>query len=235
MSERTPPARRVATRIVPIRRLETPATARRIPPSAPLPAVPVPVARARIAGARLANTGRFYRPTPDDPVSGHSETRPDSTYPEAPGEESPGGTGDPFALRESHDDPALLVIWDQPPTPEQDAIDVPRWVSNVELMPDEAEFAALGQYLVSMIDGFANFCQAPGVSDSGNWQARLPMPPAVLPETVLDMSLSPVHARLHFETEHPVSRAVLHRYVDGLRAQVREALEGTREVEVALW
>ena len=231
MSERTPSARRVATRIVPIRRLETAPAARRI--AAEL--VTAPVVRNRPA-ARLANGARFYRPSSQIPAAdaGDETGLPDPT--DATREGMSTDTSEIFVLREAHDDPALLVIWDRTPGPPQDALlEVPRWVSNVELMPDETEFTALGQYLVSMIDGFANFCRAPGVSDTGNWQARLPMPSAVLPETVLDINLSPVHARLHFESEHPVSRALLQRWIDTLRQQVREALEDTREVEVALW
>ena len=231
MSERTPSARRVATRIVPIRRLETAPAARRI--AAEL--VTAPAARTRPA-ARLANSARFYRPSSYFPAADPGDEAVGPVHADATREGMSTGAGEIFVLREEHDDPALLVIWDRTPGPPQDVpLEVPRWVSNAELMPDEAEFTALGQYLVSMIDGFANFCRAPGVSDTGNWQARLPMPVTVLPETVLDINLSPVHARLHFETEHPVSRALLQRWIDTLRSQVREALEDTREVEVALW
>ena len=237
MSDHTPSGRRIAARIVPVRRLETTPVARRIGPNAPDgPAPSAPAGRTRMPGARLANGARFYRPALDGSGAVHGDATTGFDDADVPAEMLSSDAGERFTLPENADlDAALLRIWDQAPMPQEDEIDVPRWVSNVELLPDEAEFAALGQYLISMVDGFANFCLAPSVTESGNWQARLQMPPKVLPETMLDMSLSPLHARLRFETQHPVSRALLERHVDDLREQVRGALDATREVEVALW
>ncbi len=75
----------------------------------------------------------------------------------------------------------------------------------------------------------------PSVGDGGNWHARLNMPQVVMPETVLDVSISPLHARLRFETDHRVSRELLSRCVEKLQVQVRTALDDAREVEVTVW
>lgn len=232
MSERTTP-RRIAARIVPIKRLETMPVLRRA--AAEIAPPPAPVARTKISGTRLPNSGRFYRPSAEGSEMDRRSVVPGLDDAGNPAQGAADSTGDPLALRENGNDSSLLVFWDQLPTPMEDTIDEPRWISNVELMPDEAELNALGRYLVSMVDGFTCFCCAPGVSESGNWQARLQMPAAVLPDTLLDMSLSPVHVRLRFETQHVVSRRLLERHVATLRDQVSEALAATREVEVELW
>ena len=233
MSERTPPPRRIAARIVPIGRLEATPVARRGAPDAVL--LQVSGTRTKLPGARLAQGSRFYRPAPNDSVSNRGDTPPGFGNAMLSADGLPVEAGVPFGPRENNDDSSPLIIWDQAPAPVEEWIDTPRWLGNVTLMPNETEFSALGQYLLSMISGFANFCRAPGVADSGNWQARLPMPSAVLPETMLDMSLSAVHARLRFETEHPVSLALLHRYVGALRDEVRETLDDSREIEVVIW
>jgi len=113
--------------------------------------------------------------------------------------------------------------------------DVPRWVANAELIPTAEEFEALGAYVTFMIDGFVGFCRMPSVEESGNWHARLKMPQVVMPDTMLDVSLSPLHIRLRFETNHRVSKELLSRNSDRLQAQVIAALEDSREVEVIVW
>ncbi|MES2831683.1 MAG: type III secretion HpaP family protein [Pseudomonadota bacterium] len=137
---------------------------------------------------------------------------------------------------EIYQDPTSAFIWEQLPQLELTAQEnAPRWVNNAMLSPSDEEYAALGSYIAYMVDGFSVFCRMPSVEEGGNWHARLNMPQVVMPETVLDVSISRLHARLRFETDHRVSRELLSRCVEKLQAQVRTALDDAREVEVTVW
>lgn len=131
-----------------------------------------------------------------------------------------------------------LILWEQPPVSGGGIHErplLPRWVNDVSAVPTESEYAELGNYLVFLVDGFSNFCSSPSVTQSGQWQGRMRMPAAVLPDTVLQLDVSPLHAKLRFETDHAVSRELLSRNINELQEQVKVALDDSREVEVTVW
>ena len=260
MSDRFPGSRRVAARIVPITRVDPPRVQKpNIEPDPPVLPPPAPPAklqvRQRLQASPLVAPTRFYRPLQtreragaDAPAGtsapvGRSRTEPEPEPGRADARVLPGARP---VLREqidpvTHNDhpeqaPEHLILWEQPPQPQdRSGIDVPRWVNNVYLAPSDAEFTELATYLQTVVDGFADFCRRDSVIDGGNWQARIPMPGLVMPETVLDINISPMHAKMRFETDHPMSRELIRRNVGELRAQVVAALDDHREVEVTLW
>lgn len=240
MSDHPRNGRKIAARIVPIAKLDlTQSTSRRANP-APVPAPHAPASRPRGYGMPLAAATRLPRSLQRSAErSGSAPASADGTRPlEDPGEvitHVPAGRiADSAPAREDSQEP--MIIWEQPPQPRNDTGNqAPRWMINPSLAPTEAEYAALASQVGSVLAGFAEFARSPGVVESGNWQARLDMPDTVLPETILEMQVTPSHAKLRFETEHQVSRAVLFRYAEGLQLQVKAALDDARVVEVMLW
>ena len=234
MSEPFRTTRRVTVRVQPVARLDV----ARVPPpsSGPKIVVAPPVAR-RVYGAPLPASGRFQRagyrpgltPLPDGPaeVDGFVSE-------EGIGETAGAARGLEYESFPDSPDGAT-ILWDQPPQPPAPVPEVARWISDSSLLPTNEEYGELGAYVAYMLDGFAEFCQQPSVAESGQWQARMAMPPAVLPETVLDLQISSLHVKLRFETEHVVSRGVLERYAGQLQEQVITSLDDGRSVEVVLW
>ena len=235
MSESFRATRRVSVRVQPVLRLDVARVP--LPASAPKTTAVAPAVARRVYGAPLPASGRFQRagykpgltPLPDGPAEldgFDAEEGIEETAGRSRGldyENPPGSTED------------VTVIWDQPPQPPAPVPEVARWISNLSLLPTDEEYRELGAYVAYMLDGFAEFCQHPSVADSGQWQARMAMPPAVLPETLLDLQISLLHVKLRFETEHVVSRGVLERFAHQLQEQVITSLDDGRSVEVALW
>ena len=243
MSEQTPGRRRIAARIVPIARI-TPAALPLVQPSRGQSQGGATSrdssARQRVYGAPLTDANRLHRP---------AQKSVRTVFQNVMSEAGAAFNSDviDLPLRRGDVDGAEadvtlagevlpLILWEQPPQPQDlSPPNIPRWAENVSLVPNEQEFSELSKYLVFLVDGFARFCRSPDVMESGSWQARIPMPPAVLPDTTLDLNLSPLLVGLRFETQHRVSRDLLGRYVGGLKAQLFEALGKAREVEVSLW
>jgi hypothetical protein len=202
--------------------------------------------KVRAYGAPLAGASRFMRPASRQPATGGvgtphvddadagTQVLPELFLPESPGAPH-GGPAIERAPADAGEAPPL-ILWEQPPYPKTEFIDQrPRWVVDVEDVPTVEEYAELASYLGYMLDGFSEMCRTPGVTTSGVWQARLPMPAAVLPDTVLDVHITAALATLRFDTEHPVSRELVSRYAAKLQAQVRKSLDGAMDVEVMLW
>lgn len=147
-------------------------------------------------------------------------------------------SADSLALSQYLPDDAPVIFWDLPPRPVMEtggeAI-VSAWVTDVDGTPTDLHLAELGSYLMLIANSFSDFCRTQCIVDSGQWQARLEMPGRVLPDTILQIEVSALHARLRFETNHTVSREVLERHCDVLRLQVDVALGRSREVEVSVW
>lgn len=246
MSDHSRTNRKMPARIVPIQKVQPAA----IPPRRPQigPAPQAAGARSRAYGAPLAAASRLPRALRGDaeqtaglglalnvePADGNAGT--DSTRTRTPAGQStrrPDAHEHSSSVMESLDS---LIMWEQPPRPRVDpGRQSPRWMSDTAVMPSEADYAQLASQVGVLLAGFADFARAPGVVESGDWQARLPMPDTVLPETVLEMQVTPLHAKLRFETDNKVSRGVLHRYATSLQLQVKAALDDARVVEVVLW
>ena len=241
MSDHPKKVRRIPARIVPIGKVDS-AT---IPPrrggaSAALKVPNAPTAytgRIRPYGAPLAAATRLPRSLQrtaeqtGDPASASDDFSSVARASlQSVGERVGGG----ISLDQNVDAP--LILWEQPPQPKDDSgKQTPAWMVDATQAPSEEDYAKLASQVGVMLAGFAAFARAPGVVESGNWHARLPMPDTVLPETVLEMQMTPVHAKLRFETDNQLSRGVLQRHAKTLQSQVKAALDDARVVEVVLW
>lgn len=237
MSDQPPRVRRSAARVVPIGPVESASAAQRTASVFKVPSSR-PGVRARaygaplVAGDRTSASGR----TPN----GRSRIdAPDAPEKQTNGSSEVAVVGSPYAASlDAGAGVAPVIFWDQPPTPESDIDEndmLPRWVNDVSLQPSELQYQDLGTYLAFMAEGFSDFCRSQYIVETGLWQGRMRMPPKILPETTLQLEVSAFHAMLRFETDHPISREILKRHCDTLRAQVSAALEDSRPVEVSIW
>ena len=129
-----------------------------------------------------------------------------------------------------------LVIWEQSKEPGAESPGpLPRAPDSADPVLSEQQYAELGSYVGFLLSGFCDFCKTPAVTESGPWRARLDMPQVVLPETVLELSVTAQDVKLRFETEHKIARDVLERYIARLQSEVRIAIGDSRTVEVVLW
>ena len=204
-----------------------------------LPTRPVMV-RTRTYGAPLVAGTRAAAPrlpplVPSEIKEGSEEKESD---PEAVAKQTVTGPSAPITRAPDQDLVTPLIFWDQPPRPESEIDEIsmlPDWVDDLRIAPTELQYAELGTYLLFMVDGFSDFCRSQYIIESGQWQGRMHMPRKILPETMLQLDVSAFHAKLRFETDHPVSKEILRRHCVTLRDQVNAALEGSREVEVTVW
>ncbi len=246
MSDQTPKARRPGPLILPV----APPDARVADESSPSGFKPLParpLIRTRAYGAPLLGAKRVVGPAPgrvSAPVPEiHSPPRrPDDAPPESaavPADEVKRSTPSIKNAPELTQKAAVpVVFWDMPPRPEIDIDEpdlLPAWASDLGVAPTEQQYLELGTFLLFMVDGFADFCRAAPVLESGQWQGRMQMPKKVLPDTMLQLEVSAFNAKLRFETEHPVSREILHRHREALHEQVSAALDDDRQVEVSIW
>lgn len=239
MSDNHSNGRKVGARIVRIGGIDPSATSRKT--LAEKEAAPRSGGRTRAFGAPLQPSARFQRPGQQA-----SKVAFEQAMAEVPGvtldvprieKREEKGAASLVELEDtSQQDAQAGLIWEQTPFLESSfQEDVPRWVNNASLSPSDQEYAALGSYIAYMVDGFSVFCRMPSVEEGGNWHARLKMPQVVIPETVLDVNISRLHAHLRFETDHRVSRELLNRCVEKLQHQVVTALDDAREVKVTVW
>lgn len=239
MSDHARNPRKLTARVLPIEKVRSGPMAPRRPNARP--ALPSPAARTRAYGAPLAAASRLPRALRSDidavdaPALAADASVPAATPNSLAKQWTHRGADDSQgSLNQTLSDP--VVLWEQPPQPRGDAgQQPPRWMIDSATEPSEADYAQLASRVGVLLAGFADFVRAPGVVESGDWQARLPMPDTVLPETVLEMQVTPLHAKLRFETDNKVSRGVLHRYAKNLQLQVKAALDDARVVEVVLW
>lgn len=240
MSDQTPKARRSAPLIVPIAPPEVhSANESSSNGFKPLPARPV--VRARAYGAPLLGAKRTVGPvlvpeiqslTPPPEHATHDDTAVVAAEVRQP---APVKKDAPSLPQKAV---APMVFWDMPTRPEIDIDEkdmLPAWASDFSVAPTEQQYRELGTFLMFMVSGFADFCRAAPVLESGQWQGRMQMPPKILPDTMLQLEVSPFTAKLRFETEHPVSREILGRHSEALRQQVSIELDDARQVEVSIW
>lgn len=240
MSDQTPKVRRSGPLIVPVAPPDT-HSANESGSSGfkPLPARPV--VRARAYGAPLLGAKRTVAPVlvPDihAPIPATEDAQHDNTVVAAAEVKQPKPS-----IKDAPLPPQKTVVpvvfWDMPTRPEIDIDEkdmLPAWASDLGVAPTEQQYRELGTYLMFMVSGFADFCRAAPVLESGQWQGRMQMPPKILPDTMLQLEVSAFSAKLRFETEHPVSREILRRHCEALRQQVSAELDDARQVEVSIW
>ncbi|WP_206956636.1 type III secretion system protein SctP [Trinickia acidisoli] len=113
--------------------------------------------------------------------------------------------------------------------------------------PEQPEHdAALGKQIVQvcamaahgelftreLTDRIARFCSMSGTSDGTSWAVTLPMNPAVLPDTLLHLQLSPSSIAIRFETSNPRATQLISDNADALRKRLTDALGRQIDVEV---
>lgn len=84
----------------------------------------------------------------------------------------------------------------------------------------------------------AAFCANRAVTQSGNWEVRLPLDPNVLPDTTLYLTLSPLCLQLRFDAQDPSSRQLLLQHSHLLERELIRLLDAwgePRQLEIAIW
>nr|WKF60271.1 hypothetical protein HUO10_004792 [Paraburkholderia busanensis] len=84
----------------------------------------------------------------------------------------------------------------------------------------------------------AAFCANRAVTQSGNWEVRLPLDPDVLPDTTLYLTLSPLCLQLRFDAQDPSSRQLLLQHSRLLERELTQLLDAwgePRQLEIAIW
>ena len=94
--------------------------------------------------------------------------------------------------------------------------------------------AAHGDLLTrELADRIARFCAMSGEGGDSSWAVTLPMNPAVLPDTLLHLQLSPSSIAIRFETQNARSQQLISDNADALRVRLADALGRQIDVEVA--
>ena len=93
--------------------------------------------------------------------------------------------------------------------------------------------AAHGDLLTrELADRIARFCAMSGEGGDSSWAVTLPMNPAVLPDTLLHLQLSPSSIAIRFETPNARSQQLISDNADALRVRLADALGRHIDVEV---
>ena len=85
-----------------------------------------------------------------------------------------------------------------------------------------------------MAETIAGFCNESAVSDSEGWHVRIVLREDVLPDTTLELSVSPHWLRVRFLTGHPRSRRLLSEHRDALAGLLASAQDKAREISIEL-
>ncbi|TAM85190.1 hypothetical protein EPN42_16120 [bacterium] len=83
-----------------------------------------------------------------------------------------------------------------------------------------------------LTDRIARFCSTSGASGDASWAVTLPMNPAVLPDTLLHLQLSPSSIGIRFETQNPRSTQLISDNADALRTRLADALGRQIDVDI---
>jgi len=183
---------------------------------------------------RLAE--RFQRallPRAERPA--RSRSRPDDDQPEPVA--APAGTGSagaldaaagppassPFAgsqqTRALHRHAPLLPVDEETGTAQQ-------WTADIDESPEDGWQAELARLI-------ARLCNCADAQIEG-WTVTLPMRPAVLPATTLQLELSSHWLALRFRTESPRSLFLLSRHRSELEALLRQSLQRDQQVDIEI-
>ena len=80
----------------------------------------------------------------------------------------------------------------------------------------------------------ARFCNERQVDASEGWQVRMPLNRDVLPETVMQLAISPYWLQLRFETSDDGSRNLLFKHRDALTEMIGNSLNRRRDVAISI-
>lgn len=100
------------------------------------------------------------------------------------------------------------------------------------LAVQQSRVAQLMHYLATRI---ADFCSDEAIVASGHWRARLPIDPSLLPDCVLNLTLSHFELMLRFEVRDAAVRQLIYAHRTALERQLEtllDTLDSPREVSV---
>jgi hypothetical protein len=93
--------------------------------------------------------------------------------------------------------------------------------------------AAHGDLLTrELADRIARFCSMSGAGGDSTWAVTLPMNPAVLPDTLLHLQLSPSSIAIRFETPNARALQLISDNADALRVRLADALGRPIDIDV---
>jgi hypothetical protein len=78
----------------------------------------------------------------------------------------------------------------------------------------------------------ARFCNDAAASDGDRWEVTIPLRPDVLPETTLNLGVSPYSLSLRFSIGDPVSRDLVWRHKDELATMLGKSLHRQRDLSI---
>ena len=78
------------------------------------------------------------------------------------------------------------------------------------------------------------FCNERQVDESEGWQVRMPLNRDVLPETVMQLAISPYWLQLRFETADEASRNLLFKHREALTEMIGNSLNRRRDVAISI-
>ncbi len=81
----------------------------------------------------------------------------------------------------------------------------------------------------------AQFCNAPSIMDSGNWELQIDLDPALLPATRLHLHLSSCRLLLRFESADHHARSVICEHGKELQQRLSTLLPARIEVDIVCW
>ncbi|MGN6318453.1 type III secretion system protein SctP [Trinickia sp.] len=159
----------------------------------------------------------------------------ESIGPQARGEAaSPARAGDPAPQAASTSAPRTLRLQR---TQGKQAVGVPRPEQDTVLgrhIVHACAVAAHGDLLTrELADRIARFCSMSGGGGDSSWAVTLPMNPAVLPDTLLHLQLSPSSIAIRFETPNARALQLISDNADALRVRLADALGRHIDVDVA--
>jgi hypothetical protein len=78
------------------------------------------------------------------------------------------------------------------------------------------------------------FCNERSVDESEGWQVRMPLNREVLPDTVMQLAISPYWLQLRFETSDEASRNLLFEHREALTELIGDALNRRRDIAISI-
>jgi type III secretion control protein HpaP len=83
-----------------------------------------------------------------------------------------------------------------------------------------------------LAERIANFCSSPAVQGGGIWEVTIVLNPAILPETSLQLKLSPFRLSLRFDCSDIRANALICLNTDALQQRLRSRLGASLEIDI---
>jgi type III secretion control protein HpaP len=83
-----------------------------------------------------------------------------------------------------------------------------------------------------LAERIANFCSSPTVQGGGTWEVAIVLNPAILPETSLQLKLSPFRLSLRFECSNARANDLICLNTDALQRRLRSRLGASLDIDI---